>query len=124
MVDSSAADVAEFAIRQALGHHRAGWWECDLATDALTWTAGVYEIFDLPQGATITRDEAVARYCEDSRAAMERLRSYSIANQRAFVLDAQIRPARGGPERWMRLIGAPVSEEARTVRLHGLKLWL
>jgi len=61
LLDASAADLADFAVRQALGHKRAGWWECDLATSALTWTAGVYEIFDLPQGASITRDEALDR---------------------------------------------------------------
>lgn len=124
ILDSSATDLTDFAIRQALGRNRAGWWECDLASNELTWTAGVYDIFGVPQGAAIARDEALALYREDSRAAMERLRSYSIANGRAFVLDAQIKPAGVGHERWMRLIGAPVSENGRPVLLHGLKLWL
>ena len=61
---------------------------------------------------------------EAQRVEMERLRSYSIAHDCGFVLDARVRPATGGPDRWMRLIGAPVSEDGRLVRLHGLKLWL
>ncbi|HEY4070966.1 MAG TPA: hypothetical protein VGM04_05350, partial [Sphingomicrobium sp.] len=101
-----------------------GWWECDLSDNSLTWTVGVYEIFGLAQGAVVTRDEAVRLYCEESRAAMERLRSYSIANRTGFVLDAQIKPANGEPLRWMRLIGAPVYEGDRPARLHGLKLRL
>ena len=116
--------VADFAVRQALGRSGAGWWECDLADNSLTWTSGVYDIFGLPLGASVTRAEALALYREESRVAMERLRSYSIAHDCGFVLDAQVRPAAGGPDRWMRLIGAPVSEDGRSVRLHGLKLWL
>jgi hypothetical protein len=54
---------------------------------------------------------------------MERLRAYSIRHARGFTLDAEIRPAIGG-RRWMRLICAPVIEENRVVRLHGLKLAL
>lgn len=124
LLDNPNSDLADFAVRQALGHNRAGWWECDLSNDSLTWTAGVYEIFGLPQGAVVTRAEAIALYCEESRVAMERLRSDAIAQQRGFVLDARIRPASGGPERWMRLIGSPDCEGGRSDRLHGLKLWL
>lgn len=123
-LDCSASDLADFAVRQVLGHSRAGWWECDLTDNSLSWTSGVFEILGVPQGAALKRDEAVALYCEESRAAMERLRSYSIAQQQSFVLDARIKPASGGPERWMRLIGAPVYEDGTPVRLHGLKLWL
>ncbi|HEX3677433.1 MAG TPA: hypothetical protein VHU79_08600 [Sphingomicrobium sp.] len=122
--DCAPSDLADFAVRQALGHNRAGWWECDLADNGLTWTSGVYDIFGLPQTAAITRNEAAALYFEDSRGAMERLRSYSIAHRHGFVLDARIRPVSGEARRWMRLIAAPVCEQGRSVRLHGLKLWL
>jgi hypothetical protein len=124
VLDCTPADLTDFAVREALGHSCAGWWECNLADNGLTWTAGVYEIFGLPQSAPVTRGEAVALYCEESRAAMERLRGYSIANGMAFVLDARIRPANGDPPRWMRLIGSPVITDGRSVLLHGLKLRL
>jgi hypothetical protein len=124
ILDCNPAELTDFAVRQALGHKRSGWWECDLSDDSLTWTAGVYEIFGLAQGTVVTRDEAVSLYCEESRASMERLRSYSIANRTGFVLDARIKPANGEPRRWMRLIAAPVCEGDRIVRLHGLKLRL
>lgn len=124
IVDCSGDDLSDFAVRQALGHKRSGWWECDLATSSLTWTSGVYDIFDLPPGAAVTRDEAVALYCEGSRAAMERLRTYSIKRGHGFVLDAEVKPASGEARRWMRLIAAPVCEGGASVRLQGLKLWL
>lgn len=105
-----------------LGLHHAGCWECDLKDDSLTWSGGVFDIFGLPRGTPITRQETVAYYCEESRARMERLRSYSIKHRRGFTLDVQIRPAAGGKDRWMRLIGVPVCESGRVTRLHGLKL--
>ena len=113
--------MAELAVSEVLGQNSAGWWECDLSDNRLTWTAGVYRTFGIPDGALVSRDEAAALYCEESRARMERLRSYSIATSSGFALDAEIRPASGGPTRWMRLVGAPVLENGRVSRLHGLK---
>lgn len=122
--EPAPGELADFAVRQALGLSRSGWWECDLADNSLVWTAGVYDIFGLPQGAAVSRSEAIALYSEQSRSAMEKLRSYAIASRRGFVIDAQVRPASGGQNRWMRVIGSPDVEDGRTVRLHGLKLWL
>jgi PAS domain-containing protein len=124
LLDCSGPEITDFAVRQALGQCRSGWWECDLRESALTWTAGVYDIFGLPHGSRVARKEAVGRYCETSRAVMERLRSHAIASGQGFVLDARIRPANGEPLRWMRLIGAPVMESRRAVLLQGLKLGL
>jgi len=104
-----------------LGLHHAGCWECNLKDDSLTWSGGVYDIFGLPRGAPISRDEAVARYCEHSRAVMERLRTYAIKHKRGFTIDAEIHAAVGA-NRWMRLIAAPVCDGARVIALHGLKM--
>ena len=104
-----------------VGMHHAGCWECDLKDNSLIWSGGVYDIFGLPRGAGLTRDEAVALYSEESRVKMEQLRAYAIRHRRGFTLDAEIRPAVGG-KRWMRLIGAPVCDGDRPVRLHGLKM--
>lgn len=106
---------------QVLAEHGIGVWQCDLADNSLTWSAGVYDLFGLPRDARLFRPEMVALYCERSRAAMERLRAYAIRHRRGFTLDAEILPARGG-HRWMRLIAAPICEGDRVVRLHGLKL--
>ena len=107
-----------------LGTHHAGLWECDLTDEALTWSAGVYDIFGLERRAQITREQAVAHYTEDSRAKLERLRSYAIHNGVGFTLDVEIRAAAVGKQRRIRLIGAPVCDGGRTVRLHGLKIAL
>jgi PAS domain-containing protein len=105
----------------ALGWHHAGCWECDLADNTLAWSGGVYDIFGLPRDASVGRADALALYSADSRAKMERLRAHSIRYRHGFTIDAQIHPV-GSENRWMRLIAAPVCEEGKVVRLHGLKL--
>lgn len=124
VVRPGGVGLADAAVRQVLGHKRAGWWSCDLPRNELTWTAGVYHIFGFHPGARVRRGEAVRVYCEESRALMERLRSDSIALRHGFALDAQIRPADGTSNKWMRLLGEPVIEGGEVVRLQGLKLIL
>ena len=121
VLSCAVTDVVEPANVGDLGLHHAGLWECNLSDNSLTWSGGVFDIFGLPRGARISRDEAVAFYCEESRAAMERLRAHAIKHRRGFTLDVEINAVTGG-RRWMRLIGAPVCEDGRAVRLHGLKL--
>jgi PAS domain-containing protein len=121
VLSSAVTDIIEPAQVGTLALHHAGLWECDLSDDGLIWSGGVYDIFGLPRNAKISRDEIVALYCEESRAAMERLRAHAIRHRRGFTLDVEINSVTDG-RRWMRLIGAPVCEDGRAVRLHGLKL--
>jgi PAS domain-containing protein len=121
VVNSVITDGIAPAFVGEVGDFHAGCWECDLGDNSLIWSGGVYDIFGLPRGTRLTRDEAVALYAEESRAKMEALRAHAIRHRRGFTLDAEIRPAVGGT-RWMRLICAPVCEGDRPVRLHGLKL--
>jgi len=120
ILNSAVTDALAPAEVGELGFHHSGCWECDLTDNSLMWSGGVYDIFGLPRGTKVSRNEAVALYCEESRAAMERLRAHAIRHQRGFTLDVAIRPAVGG-NRWMRLIAAPICEGGRTIRLHGLK---
>ena len=123
VLNCAVTDVIAPNAVGGLGLHHAGCWECDLSDNSLIWSGGVYDIFGLPRGVTVGRDEAVALYSEDSRARMERLRSYAIRHKRGFTLDVEIRAA-VGETRWMRLIAAPVCDGDRVARLHGLKLIL
>jgi hypothetical protein len=121
LLSCAVIDMIEPGQVGQLGIHHAGWWECDLADDGLTWSGGVYDIFGLPRDTLVSRAEAAGFYREASRAPMERLRSYAIRNKRGFTLDTEISPAIGG-RRIMRLIAYPVIRGGRTVRLHGLKV--
>lgn len=100
---------------------RLGQWECDLTNNnRLSWSDAVYDIFGIPRGAIVAREEAAALYGEGSRAAMEKLRAYAIKHRRGFTLDVEIKPAEA-PRRWMRLIAAPVCVGDDVVKLQGLK---
>ncbi|MBV9883060.1 MAG: hypothetical protein JO276_08635, partial [Sphingomonadaceae bacterium] len=83
---------------------RIGVWECDLATEELTWTDGVYDLFDLPRGSPLRRAEILDCYDPESRREMERLRARTIRDGGSFSLDIFIRTAKGN-EKWLRLTG-------------------
>jgi len=99
---------------------RIGVWECDLATEALTWTDGVYDLFELPRGLPIERARIVEFYDAESRREMERLRALAIAEGGSFSVDIRIRTARGN-ERWIRLTADVEREQGRSVRIFGTK---
>ena len=121
VLNSVVTDIIGPAEVGALGIHHSGCWECNLTDNSLTWSGGIYDIFGLPRGSPVSRNEAVSFYSEESRASLEKLRSYAIREKRGFTLDVQIRPAVGG-SRWVRIIAAPICQDGKTVRLHGLKL--
>jgi hypothetical protein len=123
ILSAAAIDLIEPESVGALAVQHAGLWECDLRDNSLIWSGGVFDIFGLPRGIRISRQEAAGFYCERSRAAMERLRAHAIRNACGFTIDVEIVPA-VGERRSMRLIGAPVRNETtgRVTRLHGLKL--
>jgi diguanylate cyclase (GGDEF)-like protein/PAS domain S-box-containing protein len=98
----------------------AGAWECDLNTNMITWTDAVFDVFGLPRGIMIQRNDALALYGEESRAEMERLRADAIARHRGFTMDAKIFPP-DGDQRWMRLTVGLVSCGGRPTHLYGLK---
>jgi PAS domain-containing protein len=123
ILNSAAIDAISPANIGALELQHAGVWECALSDNSLIWSGGVYDLFGLPRGGQVTREEAVALYCEESRAAMERLRAHAIKHRRGFTIDVEIRPV-VGENRWMRLIAAPLCDGEQAVRLHGLKLAL
>jgi PAS domain-containing protein len=124
ILSSAAIDMLEPGEVGALGPSHAGYWECDLADNSLSWTGGIYDIFGLPRLARISRDDAAAFYVEESRAAMEKLRAHAIKHRRGFTLDAEIRAAATGEHRWIRLVAAPVCRNGRAVRLRGIKVIL
>ena len=99
---------------------RIGVWECDLATEQLTWTNGVYDIFELPRGAPVTRDLVLGLYERESRLRMERMRRRAIEACASGSLDIRIRTMTG-QRRWVRLTIDVEAENGRAVRIFGMK---
>jgi two-component system sensor kinase FixL len=99
---------------------KIGVWECDLATDALSWTDGVYDLFELPRGAPVERAKILELYQDGSRREMERLRAGAIREGGSFTLDIRIRTAKG-TDRWLRLTADVEQEAGRSIRIFGTK---
>ncbi len=99
---------------------RIGVWECDLATDTLTWTDGIYDLFEMPRGMPLERATIVQCYDEESRREMEKLRARTIRDGGSFSVDIHIRTAKGN-EKWLRLTGDVERENGRSVRIFGTK---
>jgi len=98
-----------------------GYWHCDIADhESLTWSEKVYELFGLPAGTPIERDWAVARYSEQSRSVLERVRAFGLNRDLGFILDAEIIPE-GAASRWIRVLAVPILVDRRVVGLHGVK---
>ncbi|MET3724127.1 PAS domain-containing protein [Sphingomonas trueperi] len=95
-------------------------WECDLATDALRWSPGVYDLFGVPRSEPLSRDDVVAMYTPESRAMLARVRNRAVAEGASFTIDVAIR-RRDGALRKMRLTADVEFENGRPVRLYGTK---
>jgi diguanylate cyclase (GGDEF)-like protein/PAS domain S-box-containing protein len=113
-------DVRIRLYEQALAGARIGAWECDLATERLNWTHGVYDIFGYPAGNPLRRASIVDLYIDESRRNMELARAEVIRSGRAVTLDTEIRTWRG-ERRWMRLSINASHEGGRAVRIFGAK---
>ena len=100
-----------------------GYWRCDISHhDELTWSGEVYALFGLPDETPVTREWAVQRYSEQSRRALEHVRTYALKRKLGFILDVEIFPE-GGASRWIRILALPVlaKRDGRVVGLEGLK---
>lgn len=113
-------DVRLRLYDRALNLARIGAWECELETERLIWTPGVYDIFGYPLGNPLRRASIVDLYVDESRRNMELARAEVIRTGRAVTLDTEIRTWRG-ESRWMRLSINAVGEGGRPTRIFGSK---
>jgi diguanylate cyclase (GGDEF)-like protein len=97
-----------------------GIWECNLADESLSWTNGVYDLFEFPRGSAISREQTLACYTPESRIAMQAARAEAIASCTDFSLVAEIITTTG-KRRWMRLTGAVEADNGVAVRIFGMK---
>ena len=122
VLDAQAASLAHSRkiFERSSEAARIGVWECALETEALAWTDGVYDLFDLPRGSAVTRKQVLNYYSPDSRAELETRRSEAIRNRTGFTMDARIVSAKGH-QRWMRITATVECDGERPVRLFGMK---
>jgi len=99
---------------------RIGVWQCNLADQALHWTDVVYDLFDLPRGSPLVREEIVKCYTAASAVELQAKRSKGIAERTGFGLDAEIVTAKGN-RRWIRITASVECEDGVAVRIFGMK---
>ncbi len=97
-----------------------GAWSCDLETEQLSWTQGVFDIFGWSSEEVPDRRCAVEMYCEESRELLERKRRQAIETGSQFSLDARIFQPEGSA-RWIRITAATRSFNGRARSLYGMK---
>jgi PAS domain-containing protein len=95
-------------------------WQCDLVTEELHWSNGVFDLFGIPPGSAIDRRSTLEFYLPESRRLLDRLRSEALETCGSFTFEAQIRRLDGGL-RWMRLNADVQKRNGRAVMLYGTK---
>ena len=97
-----------------------GAFSCDLETNRLSWTDGLFDIFGLARDRIPDRQQILEQYRQDSAELLERERSHAIRTGSGFSLDACIdRP--DGTRRWVRITASTRSSYGRTRTLYGMK---
>jgi diguanylate cyclase (GGDEF)-like protein len=99
---------------------RIGVWECSLPDETLHWTDVVYDLFDLPRGATLHRNQIVKCYPENTAKELQRRRTRAIEDRSGFEMDAEIITVQGN-RRWIRITATVESEHGVPVRIFGMK---
>ena len=95
-------------------------WQCDLSSDQLTWSGGVFDLFGIARGDAIDRRATLEFYMPESRIKLDRLRGEALATCGSFTFEAQIRRV-DGELRWMRVSADVQKVDGRAAVLYGTK---
>lgn len=117
---TSQIEHAQKIFREASKTARLGVWECTLDDQQLSWSDGVYDIFELSPGTVLRREDILRFYTPEARREMERLRSEAVRTRSGFCYEAEIRTARGR-RKWMRITAKVECADGRAVRIFGIK---
>ena len=122
LISEQAASLAHSRkiFERASAAAKIGVWECDLPSERLHWTDAVYDMFDLPRGSPLERNQALRCYTETSLKALTELRSRAIRERGGFGLDAEIITEKGR-RRWVRITATVECEGGVPVRIFGMK---
>jgi PAS domain S-box-containing protein len=97
---------------------RIGGWEHDLVTGKATWTKALYEIDELGSGPPPGTAEHLDQYPSPYRAILETAYRRAVETGTPFDLELQVYTAKKHLI-WGRVIGRPVMEHGRCVRMVG-----
>jgi signal transduction histidine kinase/ActR/RegA family two-component response regulator len=99
---------------------RLGAWELDVVRQKVVWSDIVADIHDMPRGFSPDLDRALLFYVEPDRSTLARAVAACQEDGSPFDHELVLRPASGGPLRWVRAIGEAVrNAEGRITHLRG-----
>lgn len=95
-----------------------GGWELELATEQLTWSSVVNQVFELPEDFSPTLPSMLQLFAPEARATLETALRGARASGASFDLELPATSAKGR-RIWVRVLGKPDSHDRRTVSLLG-----
>jgi PAS domain S-box-containing protein len=95
-------------------------WELDIRPDEneFTVTEGLYQLFDIPPGTDVSAEESMDFYHPADRPEVREAIRAAITNGESWDLEVRMFSGNGS-ERWVRVIGEPVSEGDEVVAIRG-----
>jgi diguanylate cyclase (GGDEF)-like protein len=118
--DSATAKLmAAAALQRRTGKlAKVGGWQLEMATMEMAWTQEMYEIYDLPHATSLSLEQALACYTEETRPALENAIRKAMAFGTPWSVEACMVTARG-LKIWVRNQGEAVVHAGQVVRLTG-----
>lgn len=110
----------EHVFERASAAAGIGLWQCRLPCETLRWSAGVYDLFEMPHGSAVSRQATLACYTEEARRTLVAMRAEAIARRTSFTLESEIVTLRGS-RRAIRISASVEVRAGQPVRLFGFK---
>jgi PAS domain S-box-containing protein len=111
-------EKSDSLLKQIQEISKTGGWEYDVATGKLEFTYGTYKIYGIPQGTSITPEEAFAFYHTDDREKVFQAFTKAIEEKKAYDLEVLFINKQGN-ELWVRTKGRPLVEKGKVVKVIG-----
>ncbi len=96
---------------------RIGGGELDLATDKLTWSAGMQRLYGLPEGITPSFEEALAHFEPEGQQMLRE--AFERAASEGSSFDMELPFHVGSEHLWVRAAASPVYEDGEVTRVRG-----
>ena len=102
------------------GTLKMGAWECNLESNHLCWTPGTFDLFGIPRGSAVRREEVLEQYEADSRTQLETARGEAIRNGSGFSIEVDIF-TRAATKNRLRINAAVEMSNGTPLRILGTK---
>jgi PAS domain S-box-containing protein len=99
------AGEREFFWRESQLVGQLGGWRANPVNNTIMWTAGVYEILEMPLNYKPDLETGLDRYLPDSRVRVMENLQRTLATGEPFSIQVQVRGAQSGATKWTELRG-------------------